>query len=111
MQRTAVAFQSTPDGHWIVVDNAARRVFVDGQERHLTPTEFQLLTVFWAFRGYLVPTDWLRELIWPEYIPNSTFRAHISQLRKKLAPLNPVRVERKLNAYRSEFGTNRRKPT
>lgn len=78
-------------GEWHV-DQAARRVFVGGEEVHLTPTEFRLLQVFIRHAGKVVThRQLLRELTGDEHEDaQHTLRVHISQLRRKMEP-DPAR--------------------
>ncbi len=70
------------------VDLAAHRVRRDGEEVHLTPTEFQLLRLFVRNRGRLVTHRNLLTEVWgPEYAEDVTvLRGQIANLRRKLEP-------------------------
>ncbi len=78
-------------GSWSV-DLAARRVFVDGDEVHLTPTEYRLLTVLIRHAGKVVTHRQLLRELWGDEHEDAqhTLRVHISQLRRKLEP-DPTR--------------------
>jgi two-component system, OmpR family, KDP operon response regulator KdpE len=70
----------------LVVDLAAHAVWVNGEEVHLTPTEFSLLRVLVLNRGLLMTHRQLLTEVWgPEY-ENATpvLRTHIANLRSKL---------------------------
>jgi len=68
------------------VDLSARIVKLDGQEVHLTPIEYKLLTTLIAYAGKVVTHSQLLRKVWG---PNSEFesqylRVYMNQLRKKL---------------------------
>lgn len=70
----------------LVVDLAAHAVWVNGEDVHLTPTEFSLLRVLVLNRGLLMTHRQLLTEVWgPEY-ENATpvLRTHIANLRSKL---------------------------
>jgi two-component system KDP operon response regulator KdpE len=70
----------------LVVDIAAHAVWVDGEEVHLTPTEFSLLRVLVLNRGLLITHRQLLTEVWgPEYADATpVLRTHIANLRGKL---------------------------
>lgn len=72
-------------GDWRV-DRVARRIFVGGQEVHLTPTEYRLLMTLIQHAGKVVThRQLLRELTGDDHGDAShTLRVHISQLRRKM---------------------------
>lgn len=80
-------------GDWSV-DLAARRVFVGGEEVHLTPTEYRLLTVLIRHAGKVVTHRQLLRELWGDDHEDAqhTLRVHISQLRRKLEP-DPTRPQ------------------
>jgi two-component system phosphate regulon response regulator PhoB len=70
----------------IHVDKAAHRVFVDGGEIELTPTEFRLLLLLAERRGRVQARGHLLETVWdaaPD-IQTRTVDMHIQRLRTKL---------------------------
>jgi two-component system, OmpR family, KDP operon response regulator KdpE len=71
----------------LVIDLAAHAVFVDGEEVHLTPTEFSLLRVLALNRGLLITHTQLLTEVWgPEYADATpVLRTHIANLRSKLS--------------------------
>lgn len=75
------------------LDHAARRVFVDGVEVHLTPLEYKLLTQLTRHAGKVVTHNQLLKEIWGKYAAetNQYLRIHMQHLRQKLGdnPLNP----------------------
>ncbi|MBV9416554.1 MAG: response regulator transcription factor [Solirubrobacterales bacterium] len=70
------------------VDLARRTVRVEGQEVHLTPTEFDLLRQLVRNRGRLLTHRDLLVSVWgPGYGDDTqVLRAHIANLRRKIEP-------------------------
>jgi len=70
------------------VDLAARAVRRDGEEVHLTPTEFELLRVLVRNRGRLMTHRALLVEVWGvEYEDDlQVLRAHVANLRRKIEP-------------------------
>ena len=70
------------------VDLARRTVRVDGNEVHLTPTEFDLLRMLVRNRGRLMTHRDLLVSVWgPGYGEDTqVLRAHIANLRRKIEP-------------------------
>jgi two-component system KDP operon response regulator KdpE len=75
------------------VDLAARVVRRDGEEVHLTPTEFDLLRVLVRNRGRLVTYRELLVAVWGSAYADDTqvLRAHIANLRRKIEPPEGLR--------------------
>lgn len=84
------------DGY-LSVDLQRRHVYVKGERRHLTPTEFKLLAVLIDNTGRVVPQRDLLEQVWGrEYIDDIYYpRVYISQLRRKIEPdpANPTYIQ------------------
>ena len=72
----------------IEIDLAARRVRRDGEEIHLTPTEFELLRALAVNRGRLMTHRNLLVEVWGvEYEDDlQVLRAHVANLRRKIEP-------------------------
>jgi two-component system KDP operon response regulator KdpE len=70
----------------LVLDITDSRAFRDGDEIHLTPTEWKLVEVLARHRGRLVrQTDLLREVWGPAYEKQSNYlRVHLAGIRRKL---------------------------
>jgi two-component system KDP operon response regulator KdpE len=70
------------------VDLAARVVRRDGEEVHLTPTEFDLLRVLATNRGRLVTYRELLLSVWGSGYSDDTqvLRGHVANLRRKIEP-------------------------
>ncbi len=69
------------------IDLAARRVWVEGKEIHLTPREFDLLRALAEHHGWVMTREQLLERVWGEYYGDDrVVDVHIGNLRKKLGP-------------------------
>ena len=70
------------------IDVAAHRVHRDDDEVHLTPIEFELLSVLARNRGRLMTHRALLTEVWgPAYAEDTaTLRTHIANLRRKIEP-------------------------
>jgi two-component system, OmpR family, KDP operon response regulator KdpE len=70
----------------LIVDLAARAVWIDGQEIHLTPIEYSLLRVLAVNQGLLMTHRQLLVEVWgPEHADATPLlRTHIANLRGKL---------------------------
>lgn len=87
------------DGHFVydydglVLDTAARRVRLDGEDVHLTPIEYKLLAVLAKSSGKVLTHSALLKEVWGRHTPdNQTYlRIHTQHLREKLKDdaLNP----------------------
>lgn len=68
------------------IDEAAHRVFVDGQEVALTPTEFKLLWVLATRPGRVQTRGTLLQDVWdmPPDLNTRTVDTHVKRLREKL---------------------------
>ena len=82
--RAAIEPRIEADG--LVVDLAAHRVVLDGEEVRLTPIEFALLRTLATNRGLLMTHRKLLAEVWgPEYVDATPLlRTHIANLRRKL---------------------------
>jgi two-component system, OmpR family, KDP operon response regulator KdpE len=78
------------------VDLAARAVTRDGEEIHLTPTEFQLLRALLRNRGRLMTHRALLTEVWgPAWSEETaTLRTHVANLRRKIEPADGERLIR-----------------
>ncbi len=76
----------------LLIDLASRRVMVENEEVHLTPTEYDLLRVLATHPGKVMTHRMLLKEVWgPEYEQMDHYvRVYINQLRKKLRE-NPAR--------------------
>lgn len=80
--------ESTISADGLEVNLAARTVSRDGEELHLTKTEFELLRTLIRNRGRLMTHRALLTEVWgPEYADDVTvLRGHIANLRRKIEP-------------------------
>jgi len=74
------------DDGYLVIDLHRRRVYVNGEQAHLTPTEFKLLAVLLENAGRVVTQRDLLEHVWGDgYVDDLYYpRVYISQLRRKI---------------------------
>jgi len=77
----------------IELDRAAHSVRRAGEEVHLTPIEFRLLSVLMTHPGRLLTHGALLVEVWgPPYAEDvATLRTHIGNLRRKVEPEDPSR--------------------
>jgi len=89
----------------LTVDNAARRVFADGEELDLTPKEFDLLALLASEPGQAVRRERIMDEVWdPNWFGSTkTLDVHISALRRKLGDAADVQTVRGIG-YRLEVG-------
>jgi two-component system KDP operon response regulator KdpE len=75
----------------LTIDLAARAVYVEEQQLHLTPIEFSLLRTLVLNRGMLMTHSQLLSEVWgPQYADATTvLRTHIANLRRKLRIADP----------------------
>ena len=77
----------------LTVDPEARRVWLDGEDVHLTPIEYKLLSAFIAHPGKVLTHAQLLKAVWNRHSPeqNHYLRIHTQHLREKLKddPLKP----------------------
>jgi len=92
---------ATPD---FTVDLGAKRICRDGEDVHLTPTEFALLRELAVNRGKLLSRAHLLRRVWGQGYETETeyIRVYISRLRAKLEPpgSRPLIVTRQGAGYR-----------
>ena len=76
----------------ITLDTAAHRVFVDGEEAHLTALEFRLLAALMARPGQVYTREQLLERAWEDgvHVAARTVDVHVKRLRKKLGDAGKV---------------------
>jgi len=96
----AVLRRTTPNHDGSVIETAGLEVDLanhtvrrEGEEIHLTPTEFELLRTFVQGRGRLLTHRALLSEVWgPEYADDVTvLRGQIANLRRKIEPAGPAR--------------------
>ena len=70
------------------LDQTGHRVLVDGEDVHLTPTEFELLRTLMRNRGRLMTHRALLTEVWGTAYEHDTqvLRVHLANLRRKIEP-------------------------
>jgi two-component system, OmpR family, KDP operon response regulator KdpE len=90
LRRAGAGSQDEPvlraDG--LELDQTAHRVVVDGEEVHLTPTEYELLRTLMRNRGRLMTHRALLTEVWGTGYEHDTqvLRVHLANLRHKIEP-------------------------
>jgi two-component system, OmpR family, KDP operon response regulator KdpE len=88
---------SSYEDEYLSVDIGARRVYIDGEELRLTPTEFKLLAMFIQHPGDVLTFQQLLERVWGfEYTREHHYpRIYVSHLRHKIEPdaKNPTYIQ------------------
>lgn len=76
----------------LLIDLVNRRVTVEGEEVHLTPTEYDLLRLLATHSGKVMTHKMLLSQVWgPDYAEMDNYvRVFVNQIRKKLRE-NPAR--------------------
>jgi two-component system KDP operon response regulator KdpE len=82
------------------IEHAARRVFLDAEEVHLTPLEFKLLSVLAVHAGRIVTRKQLLLEVWGPHSTGETqyLRVYMTHLRRKLERGSGARI------FRTEAG-------
>ena len=92
LRRVARAAAGTPAGIFecgpLRIDPGAHRVHVEGEEVHLTPLEFKLLTALAAQPGRILTRKQLLLEVWGPHHTEETryLRVYMTHLRRKLGP-------------------------
>lgn len=76
-------------GGKLAISGAAHTVQVQGENVHLAPKEFSLLTLFARNVGIMLPHNRITREVWGvEYLQNhsNTTRVHMGTMRRKLGP-------------------------
>lgn len=90
LRRTAAHEAAAPDHEWrfggLVIDTAARLVYVDGERRNLSPKEYELLYYLAKNRGRALSRESIITEVWgyDYYGDDRTLDTHIKLLRKSL---------------------------
>lgn len=87
MRRSRSAGKETIQAGDIVIDTAAHRVVVDGNEIHLGPTEYRLLQYLMTHSDRVYSRNQLLDRVWGAnvYVEERTVDVHVRRLRKALA--------------------------
>jgi two-component system KDP operon response regulator KdpE len=90
LRRSEAAEETEPsiEIQGLTIDLAARRISRDGEEIHLTPTEYDLLRHLVRNRGRLLTHRSLLREVWGPGFQEDTqvLRVHIGNLRRKIEP-------------------------
>jgi DNA-binding response OmpR family regulator len=72
--------------HGMVIDDARRRVEVDGEEVALTPLEFEILIALARDPGVVMSRDALMDRVWGyrDYAGGRVVDSHVARIRRKL---------------------------
>lgn len=86
------------DGGWLVIDQAARQAFVQGQPLDLTSTEYRVLALLAARAGQVLSPSEILSLVWgSDYVNELDYvKTYVSRLRAKIEP-EPRRPTRLLS--------------
>jgi DNA-binding response OmpR family regulator len=86
----ATANDVTVPATGLLVDAAARRVWIDGAEVTMSPKEFDLLAYLWLHRGQTVRRDQIMSDVWDEnwWGSTRTLDTHVAALRRKLGDVS-----------------------
>ena len=71
----------------LVLDKKQRVIFVEGEEVHLTATEYKILGLLMAHPGQVFPAEQIYENVWQEtadYTVENTVMVHIRHIREKV---------------------------
>jgi two-component system phosphate regulon response regulator PhoB/two-component system alkaline phosphatase synthesis response regulator PhoP len=73
-------------GEILLIDPQRYEVFVQGEKRKLTPTEFKILLILAKRKGWVFSRDQLLEALWgrEKAVIDRTIDVHIKNLREKL---------------------------
>ncbi|MDD6770403.1 response regulator [Inconstantimicrobium porci] len=70
---------------WLTVDYEKRKVLVDDQEIHLTPTEYKTLLLLIANKGKVLTHNYIIQKIWGNgYGDSKSVRVFMASLRRKI---------------------------
>ena len=84
----------------LLIDYAARSVYVDGAEVALTPTEFDVLACLAQRAGTVVSTPDLIRAVWGEWFgPVDHVFVHVHHIRRKLGPCGKLIVTKRKAGY------------
>lgn len=71
----------------LVLDKKQRVVVVEGEEVHLTATEYKILELFMEHPGQVFPAEQIYERVWggvADYMVENTVMVHIRHIREKI---------------------------
>ena len=85
----------------VSIDRQGHRIFIRGQDLHLTKVEFQLFTALYSQPGRIFSREQLIQRIYQDHrtVNDRTVDSHIKKLRLKISLVKP-----KLDLIRSAYG-------
>ena len=96
----------------LLIDYAARSVYVDADEVSLTPTEFDVLACLARRAGTVVSTPDIVESVWGEWFgPMDHVFVHVHHIRRKLGPCGKLIVTKRKAGYLMRVEPDLRDPT
>ncbi|MEH7118373.1 response regulator transcription factor [Neobacillus vireti] len=74
----------------LVIDDESKTISVDGDEVHLTPVQYKILTLLTESAGRVFSIEDIYEKVWNEtaFSPENTVSVHIRKIREKIE-INP----------------------
>ena len=74
----------------LLIDDESKTITVDGDEVHLTPVQYKILTLLIANAGRVFSIEDIYEKVWnePAFQPENTVAVHIRKIREKIE-INP----------------------
>jgi len=74
----------------LIINDESKTVTVDGDEVHLTPVQYKILTLLTANAGKVFSIEEIYEKVWNEtsFSPENTVAVHIRKIREKIE-INP----------------------
>lgn len=74
----------------LIINDESKTVTVDGEEVHLTPVQYKILTLLTANAGKVFSIEEIYEKVWNEtsFSPENTVTVHIRKIREKIE-INP----------------------
>lgn len=78
----------------LLLDTAAKQLMVDGEDVHLTPTEYRIVELLMQNAGIVFSAEKIYERVWrePSYSVENTIMVHIRRIREKIE-INPREPE------------------
>lgn len=74
----------------LIIDDESKTITVDGEEVHLTPVQYKILTLLTTNAGKVFSIEEIYEKVWNEtaHSPENTVSVHIRKIREKIE-INP----------------------
>jgi two-component system response regulator RegX3 len=85
LKRFEATDKTTEKGEAIIIDDAARKIYVEGQEVMLKNKEYNLFSYLYHNRNKVIPKEELFANIWgDEFFSDGTLNVHIRKIREKI---------------------------